>query len=339
MNNTMKKVVVGISAVIVVVALAGLGAWYLMNQPAYYTGTLEPITIGNLPYEYSTLIYIADEQGFFTGNGLNVTLRNYDTTVASIKGMENAETDISSTTEYSIVTEAFNKENISAIGCIDKYQLIYLIGRKDHGVKNISDLKGKKIGATRGTIGEFYLGRFLDLHGINIQDITLVDVQPSQYVDALVNGSVDSVVAAFKFVDPIKEQSGSNIVIWPTQSSQKGFLVLACRNDWAASHHETIEKFLKSLDQAEKYIINHPAEATAIVQKRLNFSDANIAAMWPNNQYSLSLDQSLITAMEDEGRWMIANNLTTEKGIPDFRNYIYTKGLKEVKPEAVSIIG
>jgi hypothetical protein len=42
--------------------------------------------------------------------------------------------------------------------------------------------------------------------------------------------------------------------------------------------------------------------------------------------------------MEDEGRWMINNNLTTKKTIPNFRNYIYLKGLDAVKPEAMNII-
>jgi hypothetical protein len=42
--------------------------------------------------------------------------------------------------------------------------------------------------------------------------------------------------------------------------------------------------------------------------------------------------------LEDEARWMIKNNLTREKQIPDFMNYIYVDGLKAVKPEAVSII-
>jgi hypothetical protein len=41
---------------------------------------------------------------------------------------------------------------------------------------------------------------------------------------------------------------------------------------------------------------------------------------------------------KDEAQWMIKNNLTTEKSIPDFVNYIYVDGLKAVKPEAVSII-
>ena len=54
--------------------------------------------------------------------------------------------------------------------------------------------------------------------------------------------------------------------------------------------------------------------------------------------HSFSLDQSLITAMEDEARWMIKNNLTTEKQVPDFLNYIYVDGLKAVKPGAVNII-
>jgi hypothetical protein len=43
--------------------------------------------------------------------------------------------------------------------------------------------------------------------------------------------------------------------------------------------------------------------------------------------------------MEDEGRWMIKNNLTSEKTIPNFRDYIYAKGLVDVNPEAVNVIG
>ncbi len=34
---------------------------------------------------------------------------------------------------------------------------------------------------------------------------------------------------------------------------------------------------------------------------------------------------------------MINNNLTSEETMPNFRNYIYTKGLKEVKPDSVNI--
>ena len=60
--------------------------------------------------------------------------------------------------------------------------------------------------------------------------------------------------------------------------------------------------------------------------------------IWPRQQFSLSLDQSLLAAMEDEARWMIKSGLTAEKRVPNFLDYIYEGGLKAIKPEAVSII-
>ncbi len=90
--------------------------------------------------------------------------------------------------------------------------------------------------------------------------------------------------------------------------------------------------------QAEEYTITHPDGAKAIVQKWMNYTDATMAAIWPDHQYSLTLDQSFVLAMEDEARWMIKNNLITEEQVPNFLDYIHEDGLKAIKPEAVNII-
>jgi NitT/TauT family transport system substrate-binding protein len=112
---------------------------------------------------------------------------------------------------------------------------------------------------------------------------------------------------------------------------------MASRNDWIASHPGKINRFLVSLDQALEYSISNPAETEIIVKKRLNLRDAYLATVWPKHHFSLSLDQSLLIAMNDESRWMINNNITSEKTLPYFRDNIYTKGLEEVKPESVNI--
>jgi ABC-type nitrate/sulfonate/bicarbonate transport system substrate-binding protein len=333
-----KKFVVAAIAAVFVISLVGSGSWPFPNFGTTDSGTPESITIGNLPLVYSALIYIAEDQGLFAENGLNVTIRDYSTGAASIESMENGEANISLSPESAIIIEAFQKENISVIGSIDKYETVFLIGRKDHGIENTSDLKGKKIGVPWETM-DFYLGRFLTLHDISRQDIDIVRVLPSEAVKAITNGSVDAIILPRDYVDPVKKQLGINFIIWKAQSGQLGYSVMACRDDWAAGHLEQINRLLKSLAQAEQYSIDHPDAAEAIVQKRLNYSDAYMATTWPDHRFSLSLDQSLVTAMEDEGRWMIENNLTTEKKIPDFRDYIYTKGLMEVNPEAVNVIG
>lgn len=332
----MKKAVAPI-AVIAALVMVGSGIWPFQDSSQTYSGTPESITVGIPPSEGNALIYIAENQGFFAGNGISVTMREYDTGVAAVNGLLNNDVDMALTTDYVTVRNAFQKKNISIVGNIDKGENDYLIGRKDHGIEDIPGLKGKRIGVARQTIMEFYLGRFLELHGMSIHDVTLVDLKPSQYVDAITNGSVDAIMIMSNYIDPVNKRLGANQVMWQAQSSQPSFWALSCRNDWVASHPQSIARFLKSLGLAEDYIVNHPTEAKAIVQKRLNYTDAYIAAIWPKNQFSLTLDQSLITAMEDKARWMIKNNLTTEKNIPDFRNYIYRKGLEEVKPESVNI--
>jgi NitT/TauT family transport system substrate-binding protein len=321
-----------------VIVLVVLGAWYYTNSQVIYSGKTESITFGIQPDESAALVYIAEDQHFFAENGLNVTLRYYDNGADAVQGMANNEVDLSGSTEYPIVVEAFNNNNISIIWYDVKVQTMYCVGRKDLGVENVSDLNGKKIGLSFGTISEFYLGRFLYLHGMDPGDVDMVNLSPSQFVNATVTGNVDAIVCQQAYVNEIQQQLGNDTVIWPVQSNQPIFGVIACRDDWAAAHPETINRFLKALQQADTYMIYNPAKAETITQKNLNYSNAYMATVWPENQFSLSLDQSLVAAMEDEGRWMIANNLTTANTIPNYDNYIYTKGLDEINPEAVNII-
>lgn len=334
----MKKSIAGI-AVLVVLVLVGLGAWYLTSASPNYSGTPGSITIAYAPFESTALFWIAEDRGFFKDNSLNVTMRKYDSGAAALDGISNGDADIAvGTSEFPFVRNAFRKENIRIIANIDKGDFIYIVGRKDGGIGNVSDLKGKKVGTTFGTAAQFYLGRFLDLHGMNMQDITLVEVKtPEEWVNAVVTGDVDAVVTAQPYANSAKDRLGTNAIFWQAQSNQPVNGLVISTDDWITQHPELAGRFLKSLIQAEDYANTHPDAAKAIVQKRLNLGDAYIETVWTQNQFSVSLDKSLVTAMEDEGRWMIANDLTTANTIPDYRNYIYTAGLEEAKPETVNI--
>ncbi|MBI4330233.1 MAG: hypothetical protein HY673_02995 [Chloroflexi bacterium] len=131
---------------------------------------------------------------------------------------------------------------------------------------------------------------------------------------------------------------GSGIVEWLMQSGQPTYSLLVSTKDWMLKHPELVARLLNSLAQADDYLIRHPAEAKAIVQKHLNVDDSYMSKVWAEHQFTLSLDQSLIIAMEDEARWMIRNNLTAEKQVPNFLEYLYEDALKSVRPEAAKII-
>ena len=291
-------------------------------------------------FESVALPCIAEDQQFFSRNGLNVTSRKYDTGVRALDGMVNGEADIAvGTAEYPLVGRLFQKERIRTIGNIAKSELIYLVGRRDRGIEKVSDLKGKRVGTMLRTIAHFYLGRFMELHGMKMQDITLVDLKtPAEWVDAVANGDIDAVATAQPYVNSVKDRLGANAAVWSVQSSQPLYTQVISTDEWITKNPELVVRFLKSLAQAEEYVMRNPAEAKAIIQKRLNLDAAYMETVWSQNQYSLSLDQSLIVAMEDEARWMISNGLTTEKHVPDFLNHIYEDGLRAIKPETVTIV-
>jgi len=334
-----KKTIVIVTVLLVAVII--VGSFVYLNSQKRYSGQMESINVAYSPFESLTLFWVAENQNFFSQNGLNVTAHEYDTGAGALRGVLNDEDDIVvGTTEFPLTSNILNGAQINTISTIAKSEFIYLIGRQDRGIDEISDLKGKTIGTAFGTIAQFYLGRFLSLNGLSIQDVTLVDLKtPAEWVDAVANGSVDAVATAQPTAEMAKDALGDNAVFWSIQSSQPLYAQAIANDDWITSHPELVNRFLKSLLQAEDYTINHPAEAKAIVKNQLNLTDAYIGKAWTQNQFSLSLDQSLLLTMQDEAQWLISNHLTNATTVPNFINNVYQDGLKSIKPSAVNIIG
>ncbi len=301
-------------------------------------GPAAAITIGTTTSEVNSLILIAQDRGYFAGNGLNVTHRIYRSGLGAVDGMLKNEVDIGTGSEFAFAGQVLSRKDIRTIGVINRSSVEYLVGRVDKKINGIADLKGKRIGVPLKSRPEFSLGRFLLLRGIKDSEVTLVNVPVDQAVDALVSGRVDAVAAWQPYVNRIRKQLGDGIVVWKTQENQPSYTLAMCTGRWSAENPERLTGLLKSLIQAENYSIKHPEAAKTIVQKKLNYSKAYIAEVWPDYHFSVLLDQSLVVALEDEARWLISNKLTSEKQVPDFLGYIYEDALKAIKPAAVNII-
>jgi NitT/TauT family transport system substrate-binding protein len=311
----------------------------VLLAPACKSGAaLEPetLTLALPALEQNALIYVASAQGYFARNGLQVSIQDHDSGVTAIQGLLDGDADLAGAAEFPVVRALLEQEPLRVIASSDKFENDYLAGRKDRGIAEPADLKGKRIGVTFQTINEFYLGRFLELNGIGLGEVTLVDLKPAQFASALAGGEVDALIAWQPHIQTIVDQQ-PGIVVWPAQNHQAVFGLLVCREEWLAGHGETVERFLRSLAQAEAYLYAHPGEARAIVQERLGYGSAYLASVWPQHQFSLTLDYSLVVAMRDEAHWMIQNGLTDETVVPEFLDFIYSAGLEAVNPQAVNL--
>ncbi|MFA4876427.1 MAG: ABC transporter substrate-binding protein [Methanoregula sp.] len=329
-----RNILIIVACVILILA----GAWYLARAPEGYAGPVVSLTIGMPPIEYSALIYIADDRHYFSDNGLDVTIKKYDAGLYAVNGLLAGETDMALATEYVLAGKSLDNASVTALGNIDAFENIFFIARKDRGISTPADLKGKKIGVPRQTSAEFFLGRYLNLHGISLDEVTIVDQKPQQLKDALMNKDVDAVVIWEPFATPITDQLGENASAWPAQSGQYAYWLVISNRSWAADHPSTIERFWRALLLAEAYAQSDPAGARAIVVKKTGYDPVLLEKVWPREHFTLSLDQGLILAMEDESRWMMKNNLTSARQMPNYLDYLDGKGLGSVRPGAVSII-
>ncbi len=307
-------------------------------MPGQQTETAS-IRLGMVFQESAIPFLVAENQGLFTRNGININFKYYDSGAQAVAGMLNDEIDLaSSAAEYVLASQIMGGKKIQTIGSFDRVEFTTIIARKDRGITSVAQLYGKRIGVLRGSAAEFYLGRFLSLNGMDAKSVTLVNMTNAEAGEAVVSGTVDAIITVPPFAEDAISKLGDVAITWKAQATQLTHLLILCQDQWALEHKTLVVHLLSALEGAEDFIAQHPVEAKSIAKKELNVDDSQISVIWARNIFGLSLDQSLIAAMEDEARWMIKNSLTAEKDVPLFNSYIYEDALKAIKPEAVNII-
>ena len=178
----------------------------------------------------------------------------------------------------------------------------------------------------------------MTLNGLSLGDIEIIHSNPFAMAQALSDGKVDAVMVWEPVAYEIKGALGDKAVSWPGQGGQSYYWLLVSTDKFLTARAGVVERLIRSLDQAEKYMKSHKEESIAQVAAHVKLDPTILKSIWPKYSYKLFLDQSLLFAMEDQARWMIANKLTDRTQVPNYLNYIDAKALLKVDPEAVSMV-
>ncbi len=325
---------------IVFIALSAILGWVLFSKKAAlpkYNGPVEKVSTG-IVGEYSSLSIIAQDQGYFKANGLDVNLVNYESGPPAVADVMAGKIDTATAAEFVGVRNMFNNENLRILATQGRTNSFFLVVRTDQGIRETADLKGKRIGVTGKTAGEFYLGQYLILNQLSAKDITIVKQTPTELVDSLAQGKLDAIITFDPHISEARKQLKNSISVWQLQGEQKLSTLFYGTTDLTKQRPEVIERYLRSLVQAEEYVRLHNNDARDIVGKYLHYDEPYMITVWSHINFDVSLDQDLLITMEDQARWAIENKLTTATQVPDFLDFMYFDGLEAVKPDGITVI-
>ena len=286
----------------------------------------------------SALVLIADVKGFFTEEGLNVQFQMHTFGKSALGAVLENKADLATVAETPVMFAVNKREKLFIVaGIFTTSRNNALIGRKDKGISQPTDLRGKRIGYSAGTTGDFFMDSLLAVNGIERTEVVPVDLKPEQMFEYLTSGGVDAASTWNPPLALLRKAFGENAVTFFDKHIYTQTFTIAGQQEFVQNNPETIKRFLRALIKAEQFILEHNDEAQTIVAGKLKIGNDDFRELWSGFRYHVSLDRLLIITLQDETRWAIKNRLIDDTTMPNYRHFIYDNALRSIRPGTVNL--
>jgi sulfonate transport system substrate-binding protein len=302
-------------------------------------GPPEKVTIAYSATTDAVLAEVAHVKGYYLQEGLDVTPHLHPYGKLALEDLLAGKADFATVAETPVMFAIMKGEKISVIATIENSDMgNAILARRDRGITTPEDLRGKRIAATLGTTSEFYLDAMLGLHGISRKDVAVVDLKAGEIADALARGDIDAVSTFTPYTAITQKKLGDRAITFQDKNIYRWTFNVVAKQEFIRKNPDKVRKILRALVRAEEFVRENPPEAQKIVADFSGIEIGIVRAIWADTSFTVTLDQPLILALEDESRWAIDGGQTGARKIPNYLDFIYFDGLKSIKPDAVRIL-
>jgi len=309
------------------------------KEPQQQAGPSEKITIAYSTAYNALLVQIALAKGYFSEEGLDAAAQPHAFGKPALQAVIEGKADFATVGDTPIMFAVMAGKRITTLASIQTANRdVAVVARGDRGIAKPLDLKGKTIGVSLGTTGDFFAEVFLIAHGTDRKQVTIIDLKPDEMAAALNAGKVDAVSTWNPALIQLQKGMGNKGLTFYSESLYTEYFCLVAGQDFVKERPEAVRKVLRALIKAETFAKKNPEESRRLVAAFIKTDKALLDETWDIFTLRLTLDQALIVDFEDQTQWAMKYRLTTRRDMPNYLDFIYVDGLLAVKPDAVRII-
>ena len=249
--------------------------------------TLTPIRIAVFPGDTSAQAYFAQEQGFFTKNGLEATITELRNGAAGAAAVVGGSIDIANSSPLSIY-QGFERGVPFVIlagaaeSHIGKSTSSVLVAGKTSSIRTGKDLNGKTVAVgVLGGLPGIAVRAWIDKGGGDSSTVKFLELPYGDMIAAVNTDRVSAAALNYSFDpllgkpnDPVQMIGAAYDAVGPIFSSSDWFAM----SDWSKKNPDTVRKFIQSMKQAAQWGNTHPRETAVIISKHTKQPVAEIEA-------------------------------------------------------------
>ena len=153
----------------------------------------EPLKVAHSTWVGYGPFYIAQEQGFFEDEGLEVELILMEDVKTRMPALAAGRVDAAATTVDTVLNFYSARRPFRYLFAVDDSRGGDGIVA-DNSIRTVAGLKGRRIAFTEGSVSQFYLSVLLKEAGLSLSDIEMVNMTAGDAGAAFVAGRVDAAV-------------------------------------------------------------------------------------------------------------------------------------------------
>jgi len=213
-----------------------------------------------------SLVYVAEEKGYFLEQGIDMEIKDYPTGKLALEATLKGEVDIGTVVDVPIAFTGFERNDFAVLVTIlDSAQHVKALTRKDRNISTPHDLIGKKLATTIETSAHFFMITFFALNLLDFSDVEVVDLKPGEMVQVIVIGDVDAIFAWEPNILNSRKILADNAIILTSMVGYMATFNLVSKKDFIENNPELIKRIIKSLVKAEEFTKDNREESIDIV--------------------------------------------------------------------------